>query len=100
MRETSSVRFDVLPGSGGARSPKLGWIVVVALALAAMACSGSIGDPQEAVSAGGDNDVPNAGLRTPNGAPVSSTEPGTTTTTGSSANSPNTPADAACAAQS
>jgi hypothetical protein len=101
MREGSSIQSDVVPGKGGTSSPRVGWILVVALALAAMACSGSIGDPQDAVSPSVDNEVPNTDLVSPNGVPVSSVKPGTPNPTPvTSPNSPNTPADAACAAQS
>jgi hypothetical protein len=87
------------------RNPNVGWIVVVALALAAMACSGSIGDPKSDSSPSVDSDAPESTSNTPNGTPetpVSSESPRSPNGTPSdpaSPSSPATPADTACSAQ-
>jgi hypothetical protein len=103
MRGTVSIQSNVQTRLGGTGRTNLGWIVVVALALAAMACSGSIGEPQAEVSPSVDSDIPGSTSRSPNGAPVNSANPkspnGSPNTDPSSPTSPNTPADAACSAQ-
>lgn len=117
MRGGSSIQSLVQRRWHRTRSPKLGWIVVVALTLASSACSsGAIGDPEiESVPGTGTGTGTGTGLGgglpgvyspTSSGAAPSSagaSKPsGSGTTGGSSPSSPQTsttPTDAACTAR-